>query len=218
MVADSPAVPLWRILSSPRPLTINLVLIAAFGCLVPWRRGIDFFDPAVVAGYTAVALLLASSAVTALVSGRRTVDSAILSAAGYGAVLLAIIYGLGISIVNFTYHPSRMLHPDWPLLGSALLFAFSGGLFVAAAAATLAVLFSPEVSRTAIRAIFAIVLLAAYFGKSRLPPLWSAAIDRQMTTAGLTRIALAGSAVCVVLAAGLLYAHRQAPVLSSQAK
>jgi hypothetical protein len=146
------------------------------------------------------------------------VTRAILWASAYGFAAQVLIYGLGIATVNLIYSAPRLLHPNWGLLAAVLLFALAAGMFLAGFAATLAVLFSTPVARTAIRALFALLLLAAVFGHRVVPPLWQAAIDRQMTTAGLTRIALAAAAVCAVLAIGLLFAHRQPADLSKQVK
>jgi hypothetical protein len=208
-------------LLAPRSLVINLLVVSAFGILVPWHRGLDLFDPFVIFAYSAIGLLFAASAVTALIAleePRVSATRAMLWASIYGLAAQALIYALGIAAVNLAYSAPRFLHPNWRLLGAVLVFTFAGGLFLAGFAATLAVLFSASVSRTAVRAIFALLLLGVLYGRHFLPPLWQAAIDRQMTTAGLTRIALVGAAASAVLAAGLLFAHRQPAVLSRQVK
>lgn len=197
-----------------RSLLLNLLIVAGFGVLVPWKWGFDFFSPMIIVAYTAVALLIAASTaadVLAASSFDAPFDAAIFVGAFHSVFLLTLIYGLGIVFVNLAIGAPRFLHPNWKLTGAALLFAFCGSLCIAAFAATLVLLFSPTVARNTIRVIFLAILLGVMFGKSRLPADLQFAIDRRLTTPGLTSMALTGSAIALVLAAGIIFAFKKRP-------
>ena len=190
-------------------LIIHLILFAAFGVLVPWMRGLDFFDPIVVFSYSAIAFLFAASAVTQLMSE----DSggawpAVAASALHGWSVLVLVQVLGIATVNYVYRAPRILHPNWKLLAASALFALAGALFMASLGAMLSVVFSPSVARNAVRFGFLLMLLAFVFAPGRLPVDLQAAIDRQLTTEGLTRAGFLLSGAVAVLAGGLVYALR----------
>lgn len=195
-----------------KSLLVNALVIAAFGVLVPWRRGIDFFDPLVIFVYSAIAVLFAGSAITDLLAANDAGDRpvpAIVASALFGWATAAIIYIAGIVTVNLDYGAKRFLHPSWSLFSSTLLFAFTAALLLAAFAAMLGIVFSPAIARTSIRLLFVLVLIAGYLESNYLSADWQMAVRRQMNTPGLTRIGLIGSAVAVVLAGGLIFALRR---------
>lgn len=190
-----------------RGLLVNLLAVAGFGVLVPWMRGFNFFDPFVIFAYTAIAFLFAASAITSVAGGEQSASltvSRIFASALYAWLALLVIYGLGILTLNLTFPAPRLLHPNWELLGAATLLAFCGSVLLASLGALLSLLFSEGVARNTIRIGFALVLVAMVYGQRYLPPLWQAAIDQQLTTPGLTRIALIGSAIAAGLAAALI--------------
>jgi len=190
-------------------LMVHLLVIAAFGLLVPWWRGLDFFDPIVVLSYSAIAFLFASAAVTQLMAQdpARAIPAVIASGL-HGWSLLAVTLLLGIATVNLTFRAPRLLHPNWKLLGASLLLALAGALFLAALGAMLSVVFSPSAARNSVRFGFLLVLLGFVVAPGRLPVSMQSAINDQLTTAGLTRLGFVLAGASAVLAAGLLYALR----------
>ncbi len=195
-----------------RSLLLNLMIVAGFGVLVPWKWGFDFFSPMIIVAYSAVALLIAASTASDILAASGydpPFESSIFVGAFHSFALLALIYGLGIACVNLALSAPSFLHPNWKLTGAALLFAFCGSLCIAAFAATLVLLFSPAIARNTIRVIFLVMLLAIIFGKSRLPADWQFTIDRHLTTPGLTSLALTSSAIALVLAAGIIFAFKK---------
>ena len=190
-------------------LVLTVLVILAFGVLVPWRRGFDFFDSFLIFAYSAIALLFAASALTDLVASSEAaipLPPAIIAAAIHGWSVLALIYALGIATVNATFRAPQLFYPSPKLMGATLLFALTASVFVAALAAVLCVLFNPSVARTAMRLLFLLILLGLYFSAKILPPLWQNALDRQLTTPGLTQVGLIGAAISFVLAMGLVLA------------
>lgn len=209
----------WRTLVWPtgdrskaiRSLVFNLAIIVAFGVVVPWMRGLDFFDPFLLLAYTAIPLLFAASAVTELAAGgmRDSAPASILASALHASAVFAVILALGIATVNFAIHQTRLLHPNWSLASGVLLLSFSGSLLLAACGAVLTVIFSASAARNTIRTLFLFILLGILYGPRYLPAMWQAEIDAQMTTEGLTRVACIGAAVAGVLALGLILSLRK---------
>ena len=191
-------------------LMVHLILFGAFGVLVPWMRGLDFFDPIVVFSYSAIAFLFAASAVTQLMTeDSASARPAVVASALHGWSVLLLVLVLGIATVNYVYRAPRILHPNWELLIASTLFALAGALFIAGLGAMLCVVFSPSVARNVVRFGFLLMLLGFVFAPGRLPVALQAAIDRQLTTEGLTRVGFILAAASTVLAAGLIFALRR---------
>lgn len=186
----------------------NIVVVAAFGVAIPWRRGPDFFDPFILFAYSLIPLLYAIPAVSDLLGGASGRDFAsaapkTAASAAYAWTMLLIVYGLAIATVNALYR-LRFLHPNWRLLGSAVLVGFAVALLTAALTAVIAVLFSPAAARSAMRALVVAVLLVLLFSNRWMPASWR-------TAPGLTRFGLIASAAMLVFSAGLLFALSQRP-------
>lgn len=200
-------------LRSGSGLLMNIAVVAAFGVLVPYRRGIDFFDPLVFFSYSAIALLFAGSAATDLMQvpdARRSAREIAMAATIYGWVAMVVIYVLGITTVNVDYRAGRFLHPAWPLLGSTILFGLCGAALFASLAVMLAIVFSPAAARTVIRLLFVGIVAGAYFGVGRLPESWQLVLRRNFNNAGMARTATVGAVVSAVLAGGLIAAFTRA--------
>jgi hypothetical protein len=132
------------------------------------------------------------------------------ASAAYAWTMLLIIYGLAIATVNALYR-LRFLHPDWRLLGSAILFGFAVALLTAALTALVAVLFSPASARSGMRLFVLAVLAVLVLSNRWMPVSWQAWLARQYTAPGLTRFGLAASAAMLIFSAGLLFALSQRP-------
>ncbi len=181
----------------------NIVVFTAFGVALPWRRGLDIFDPFILFAYALITLLYAIPAVSDLLggsSGREFAGAAAKAAAAavYAWTMMLIVYVLAVATVNALYHV-RFLHPDWQLLGSAVLLGFAVALVTAALTAVIAVLFSPAAARSAMRALAVAVLVVLLFTNRWMPSSWRKG-------PGLTRFGLIASAALVVFSGGLLYA------------
>ena len=192
-----------------RSLLINLLVIGLFGCFVPWKWGFDFFDAFVMLAYCAIAFLFTASAMTALMTpgvSESPLPARILAAGFHGWSVMAITIALGIATVNFAYHAPRFLHPRWTLAVACLLLGLMGSIMIASIGALLAVIFTPAVSRSAIRVLFVLMLLGANFGRRYLPIDWQVAIEQQLTTEGITRAAWVGSLFAAATSVALVVA------------
>ncbi len=198
-----------------RAIIVNIVVVAAFGVAIPWRKGFDFFDAFILFAYSLIPLLYAIPAVSDLLGGASGCDSTAITAkataaAAYSWTMLLIIDGLAIATVNALYRV-RFLHPDWRLLGSAILFGFAVSLLTASLTAVIAVLFSPTAARSGMR-LFVLAVLALLLVSNRwMPPSWQAWLARRYTATSLARFGLAASAVMLIFSAGLLFALSQRP-------
>jgi hypothetical protein len=207
----------WRRLAYPsglrrggfRGVILNIVVIGAFGVAIPWRKGLDIFDPFIVFAYSLIPLLYVIPAISDLLGGSSGRDfdgvrAKAVASAVYSWMILLIIYVLSIITINLLYR-LRFLHPPWLLMGSAALFGFAVALLAAAATALVAVLFSPGAARSAMRLCVLGVLLMFVLSGRWMPQSWQVWLARQYTVRGLTRFGLIASAVVLVLSAGLLY-------------
>lgn len=210
----------WRALIWPaqrsgksiRALIFNLFIVLAFGVLVPWMRGLDFFDSFLLFAYTAIPFLFAASAITDLIgpSPRRSIPTSIMAAALHSTVIFALILAFGIATVNLGVHAGRLLHPNWSFTAALLWLALAGSLLLAACGALLTVLFSANAARNTIRTLFLLILLGILYGPKYLPPAWQAEIDQQLTTEGLARVARIAAGTAAALAVGLMLAFAKA--------
>lgn len=189
-------------------------IIGAFGILVPWYRGIEFFDSFLMFAYSAIALLLAASAMSGLMASgggpERSPNRVVASSLNSWMVFLVIVI-LGIATVNITskFHAAVLLHPPWAVVATTLSFAFCGSLLLSALAAVLSVVFNPAVARNSIRALFLLTLISMLYLPRLLPPIWRVKLNQQMTTAGLTRLGYITSAVALALAVALIVTLRR---------
>jgi hypothetical protein len=188
------------------------VAIGAFGVAIPWRKGFDIFDPFIVFAYALIPLLYVIPAISDLLGGSSGRDfdgvrAKAVASAAYSWAILLIIYVLSIVTINLLYR-LRFLHPAWGVAGSAALFGFAVALLAAAATALLAVLFSPPAARNTMRLVVLGVLLIFVLSGRWMPQSWQIWMARQYTARGLTRFGLIGSAVMLMVSAGLLYALR----------
>jgi hypothetical protein len=192
-----------------RSLLLNLLAVAVFGILVPWKWGFDFFDAFVMLAYGAIALVFAASAISALMTpgaSKSSLPARIIATGLHGWSVMVITVALGIATVNFVYHAPRFLHPRWTLAAACLLLGLAGSILIASLGALLSILFSPTASRTAIRILFLALLLGANFGRRYLPLDWQVAIEQQLTTPGITRMAWVGSLFAAATSAALIVA------------
>ncbi len=199
---------------SPRVVLLMLVVLLAFGVFIPWWKGLDFLDPMILAAYSAVALLFAAPVAAELLANPNEIDSLRILYAKVGAAVLygwavsVIILAAGLATVNFVARGGVLLHPRWDVLCGILLLGLLAALFVAAVSAVLTILFSAAAAKTVLRLSFLLLLAVLLAGWGRMPQPWRDAVEQQMTSQGILRLCLTGSAVLLVLDAALLIVLR----------
>jgi hypothetical protein len=184
-------------MSGTRWLTY-LVLVVAFGVVVPRMKGIEFFNPQLMSAYACIGMVFAGPA--AAEAFRSKPDSMgeatrrILRSVLFGELISVAMLLCGILTVYLTHLHSVFFLPDLPQLATAEALGLTGSLALAALAGWLSLRFSSGAARLALRIIF-LGLVALFFFRGQWLP----------ETAGVgALIALAVSALLFgLLSAGL---------------
>lgn len=169
-------------------MLLHLLLVAIFGVLIPWWKGIDFFDPVITAAYACMGVLFAAPAAAQAFSASRpqSMKEAYLRAGKavmYGEGLAIAFLVVGAATVSLTRGPSLRL-PQLDVLGAAAVLGLAASVAFASLAGWATLRFSAAMARMAMRIIFVSLLIAfVYYGR-RLPD-----------------VALLGSAWCAAIAA-----------------
>jgi hypothetical protein len=163
-----------------RSILLHLVLLAAFGILIPRMKGLDFLDSQVLCAYVCLGLLFAApAAAQAFPEGKETpfksATARILACVLYGEFVTLTLAACGIGIVYLSLRGSYAPPPDWETLAHCALLGLAGSLTMASIAALGAVQFSRNMAMLWLRVAF-FGLLVLFFYKGRwLPDVgWSA--------------------------------------------
>ena len=162
--------PAWQ--RQVRNALLYVVILVAFGIIVPWRKGLDFFDPVLLCAYASMSIIFAApAAVQAFGTRPESMSQAlrhILVAAGFGELFVLVMLFFGFLTVWLT-HARLLIGPDLEALGYGLLFGLAASVALAALAGWVAVQFSSSVARVVVRLVF-LGLLVAFFLKARSLP------------------------------------------------
>ena len=194
--------------SMSRQAVVLLLIVVAFGILVPWYKGFTFLDPRMIVAYACLALLFVAPASAEAFATREK------SASGAGAlnqIFKVVAYGWGMTLlilvsafvtINLTKWQGTILTPPIEVCAAALLFSLSASIAVAAFSAALARYLSAGAVKMVLRLGFLLVLLAFAFS-SRMPDEWQIFLSDHTTRRAITRLAWEGAGVFAVIA-GLL--------------
>jgi hypothetical protein len=194
-----------------RQALVVLIVVIAFGILVPIYKGFGFLDPRILAAYACLALLFVApaSAEFAATHGPGASASGILAriaiivAWGWGITVL--ILGTAIVTLNVVTHRGGFLIPPPEFLAAILLFSLIASIAVATLGAVLTRRFSAAGVKNILRTAFLVILLTLAFGSRVLPESVTLPIlDRFNTRRALTHLAWDGSVAFAVIAALLL--------------
>lgn len=168
-------------------MLIHVVLVAIFGVLIPWWKGIDFFDPVITAAYACMGVLFAAPAAAQAFSGSRPQSMR----DAYGRAGKAVLYGEGLALIFLTAgtatvsltHGARLRLPELDVLGETAVLGLAASVAFASLAGWATLRFSAGMARLAMRILFVGLLIAfLYYGRS------------------LPDVALMGSALCAAIA------------------
>jgi hypothetical protein len=189
-----------------RQALVILMVVIAFGILVPIYKGFGFLDPRILTAYACLALLFvapASADLAAADSAGLLGRIAIIVAWGWGVTVL--ILGTAIVTLNVVGRQGRFVAPPLEFLASILVFSLSASLAIALLGAVLARRFSATGVKTILRTAFLVILLAFAFGARFLPENVTLTIfDRFNTRRALTHLAWQASVVFAVVTSLLL--------------
>ena len=191
-------------------LTILLVVIA-FGILVPLYKGYGFLDARIIAAYACLALLFVAPASAEMMAtnGKGAPASAVLGKTAvivaWGWGIAALILGTAIVTLNLANWRGAFAAPPLGFAASVLVFSLSASIAVSMLEAVLARRFSAAVIKNILRTGFLVILLGLVFGTRVLPEnVTLPVLLRLSTRRGLTRLAWEGSVALGVLAVLLL--------------
>jgi hypothetical protein len=181
---------------------VLLLIVVAFGILVPWYKGFTFLDPRMIVAYACLALLFVAPASAEAASAATSVKRIFrVVAYGWGMALLILVSAL--VTINLTRWQGEILTPPLEVCAAALVFSLSASIAIAAFSAVLARHLSAAAVKMVLRLGFLLVLLVFAFS-SRMPDRWQIFLDDHTTRRAITRLAWEGAAVFAVIAALLM--------------
>jgi len=187
-----------------RQAIVLLLIVLAFGILVPWYKGFAFLDPRMIVAYACLALLfVAPASAEAFATRRDSALSEIFKVVAYGWGITLLIMLSAFVTINLTKWQGEILTPPLQVCAAALLFSLTASIAVAAFSAVLARHFSAGAVKMVLRLGFLLVLLAFAFS-SRMPDEWQIFLSDHTTRRAITRLAWEGAAVFAVIAGVLL--------------
>lgn len=194
-----------------RQALVILLVVIAFGILVPLYKGFGFLDPRIIAAYALLAPLFVAPASAELASthGKHSPALGILGRiaiiVAWGWGLTVLILGTAIVTLNVVIRHEGVLRPRSDFLAAVSIFSLSASIAIAMLSAVLTRRFSAAQVKTILRTTFLVILLALAFGSRVLPESVTIAIfDRFSTRRALTHLAWEASAFFAVFAVMLL--------------
>ncbi len=187
-----------------RQAVVLLLIVLAFGILVPWYKGVAFLDPRMIVAYACLALLfVAPASAEAFASRQSAALNKIFKVVAYGWGITLLILLSALVTINLTKWQGEILTPPLQVCAAALLFSLTASIAIAAFSAVLARHLSAGAVKMVLRFGFLVVLLAFAFS-SRMPDEWQIFLSDHTTRRAITRLAWEGAAVFAVIAGLLL--------------
>ena len=164
----------WAIaLSSVRPPVLPLGSLLGFGVLIPLRHGFDFLDVRMILAYAFIPMLFVATPVAFGISQASTSYRRMLTwvgaATAFGWFIGLLFLSTALVTLNIAARPAPIQLPPLKLLTTYAMFCLSTVWFISAAAAYLAILFSPTAARHILRVGFLLLLAFFYIGPAALP-------------------------------------------------
>ena len=155
-----------------RSAFIYVVLLIAFGVFLPWRKGLDFFDTALLSAYACLGVVFSGPAAAQAFENRpesmRQALAWIAVAVGFGEAIAVAMLACGLLTVRLT-SPYLPFGPDVASLADALLLGLTASVALASLGAWVALRFSAGAARLALRVVL-LLLVVAFFLRSRSLP------------------------------------------------
>lgn len=156
-----------------RTSVVMLGIMAAFGVVLPWAKGLEFFDSTILTAYACLGAVLAGPAAAYMHDeSAPTLTRAIgrvLVAAAYGNLLSWILLIAAVSTVYLSHLESAFFPPDVITLASGLALGLGLSLALSSAAVWISLRFSETAARMTLRVLFLFLLFAFFRGGRKLP-------------------------------------------------
>ena len=182
------------------------IIFLLFGVFLPWRKGIEFFDPFLLAAYSCLAFVFAAPEVVDGLALPSTIDSLMASAQpriqpSRQALLLAMrrglihgwlcgmaILALGIATVNASVPRTRLVYPPVVTLLALPVWSLLGCILTAAMAAFVSMRTTHAGhAKSRLRVALLVFLCTVIFVPQFLPTEWQDWIQIQLTTRNFGR-------------------------------
>ena len=155
-----------------RVILLHLALIAIFGVLIPFSKGLAFLDPTMISAYACIGLLFAPPAAgrAFAMSRPQSMGEAarrVVKAVGYGEGMALAMLIAGVATVSVVRR--RLLLPELDVLAEAALLGLAGCAALALLAGWMTLRFSARAARFGLRAVFLLLLLLFALQGQRLP-------------------------------------------------
>ena len=193
-----------------RQAVVLILIVVAFGVLVPWYKSFTILDPRLIVAYACLAILfVAPAGAESAAAGKpdeapAAVLRRIATVVGYGWGMALIILLAAFVTLNLTNRQGALITPPYLLCSASLTFSLTACVMVAALCAVLARRFTARSVKTILRLGFLLVLLAIVFSSRFLPDEWQIVLSEHTTRRAITRLAWEASAICGIVAALLL--------------
>ncbi len=152
-----------------KPALVHLLLVAAFGVLLPYAKGVEFMDPALPTIYACLGAFFAAPAAVQLLRDGSAVSryavARVLAAAIYGEVFTLLLTACGFATVLLTSRTAYLFLPDPFYFGKAILMGMGATLALSAIAAWITLHFGGGIAMTFLRLCF-VVLFVIFFLRS----------------------------------------------------
>jgi hypothetical protein len=194
-----------------RQALVILMVVIAFGILVPIYKGFGFLDARILAAYACLSLLfVAPASAEGAAAGTRALLARIAVIVAWGWGMTVLILGTAIVTLNIVSpgagnRRAGFVAPPAQFLAAILIFSLSASIAIAMLGSLLARRFSAKGVKNILRTAFLAILLALAFGWRILPENVTLAIFDQLSTRrALAHLAWEASAFFAVVAALLL--------------
>jgi hypothetical protein len=155
-----------------RVVLVHIAIIAVFGVLFPWMRGIGFLDPVMTAAYACLGVLFAAPAAAQWFGMERPRSLAraiacILRAVAYGEMMTVLILLAGFTTLYAT-RPFAF-GPDLETMALAGAFGIAASLATATIAGWMTLRLSAGAAQAGMRVLFLLLLCLFFFKAGWLP-------------------------------------------------
>lgn len=194
------------VLAGGAPGLLQVLLLAAVGCAIPYRFGSLFIDPAILLAYSAVAFLFASNYSAQGSVGCRDASVLLRTALGgalYGFLCWLLILGVSFAALSALLHRTSLPQPLWVVADAFFTLGLSA--FASAAACNISLSSSTvKAARDLMRLGLFFILLLLVFVPRLLPLELQFSLHKLLLGRSFFLSALALGAVLIALSAWLL--------------
>ncbi len=166
-----------------------VLLILAFGVVVPRLKGLAFFDPALLSAYACIGMVFSGPAAAQVFKTRpRSLGEAlrwIFQSVLFGEIIAVAMLAAGVLTVYLTHLRSVFFLPNLVYLATSQVLGLVGSLAVAGMAGLLTLRFSAGVSQGTLRIVFLALLVLFFLRGQWLPAAAAAGIPITLVAAAV---------------------------------